>query len=81
MLWRFMESRGRREIWIDRDPTNAEKVWEASVGFGAPLDSFGFSKSNLMALGTVIQIWIPPRRIDLLTEITGVQLGMLGRLE
>jgi hypothetical protein len=66
---------GDLDVWIDRNHTNADKVWEALVGFGAPLESLGFSKSDLMARGTVIQIGIPPRRIDLLTEITGVQFG------
>ena len=66
---------GDLDVWIEREPTNAEKVWEALVRFGAPLESLGFSKSDLTAPGTVIQIGIPPRRIDLLTEITGVQFA------
>ena len=63
---------GDLDVWIDRDPANVDWVWQALVRFGAPLESLGFSRSDLTAPGSVIQIGIPPRRIDLLTEITGV---------
>ncbi len=66
---------GDLDVWIDRDPANADKVWEALVRFGAPLEALGFSRSDLTAASSVIQIGIPPRRIDLLTEITGVEFG------
>ena len=66
---------GDLDVWIDRDPANAEKVWAALVQFGAPLETLGFSRSDLTAARSVIQIGIPPRRIDLLTEITGVEFG------
>ncbi|MCI0658308.1 MAG: hypothetical protein L0170_14750 [Acidobacteria bacterium] len=64
---------GDLDVWIDRDPANADKVWEGLVRFGAPLEALGFSRSDLTAAGSVIQIGIPPRRIDLFTEITGVE--------
>lgn len=63
---------GDLDIWVDRGPANAEKVWEALLRFGAPLEALGFSRSDLTSPGSVVQIGIPPRRIDLLTEITGV---------
>jgi len=66
---------GDLDVWIDRDPANAEKVWAALAQFGAPLETLGFSRSDLTAARSVIQIGIPPRRIDLLTEITGVEFG------
>jgi hypothetical protein len=66
---------GDLDVWIDRDPANAEKVWAALVQFGAPLEALGFSRSDLTAPGSVVQIGVPPRRIDLLTEITGVEFG------
>jgi hypothetical protein len=66
---------GDLDVWIDRDQANADKVWEGLVRFGAPLEALGFSRSDLTAAGSVIQIGIPPRRIDLLTEITGVEFG------
>jgi hypothetical protein len=64
---------GDLDVWIDRDPANAAKVWEALAVFGAPLKTLGFSQADFTTPGAVVQIGIPPRRIDLLTEITGVE--------
>ena len=63
---------GDLDVWIDRSPTNAEKVWEALKRFGAPVEGLGVGRTDLEAPDRVIQIGVPPRRIDLLTGITGV---------
>ncbi len=59
-------------IWIDRDPANVDKVWAALQRFGVPMEALGFSRSDLAAPSTAVQIGLPPRRIDLLTDLTGV---------
>jgi hypothetical protein len=43
---------------------------KALAKFGAPLSEF--TKQDLVTPGTVIQLGITPRRIDILTEITDV---------
>ena len=63
---------GDLDIWIDREPANAGKIWEALTRFGAPMEALGFSRSDLTASQTVLQIGRPPCRIDLLTDLTGV---------
>lgn len=63
---------GDRDIWIDTAPANIERVWKALRYFGAPVDALSLSRGTLAVLGTVIQIGLPPKRIDLLTEISGV---------
>lgn len=40
--------------------------------FGAPLTTLGFSEGDLTRPGQVVQIGLPPRRIDMLTGISGV---------
>jgi hypothetical protein len=40
--------------------------------FGAPIDNHGVTQRDFEQAGTVYQIGLPPRRIDLLTAITGV---------
>jgi hypothetical protein len=61
---------GDLDIWVDATPTNASRVMRALLEFGAPL--MDLTDSDLATPGIVYQIGVPPRRIDLLTSITGV---------
>lgn len=65
---------GALDIWILADPSNAERVRDAVGRFGAPLATRGASPADLALPGVVLQIGLPPRRIDILTELTGVDL-------
>jgi len=60
------------DIWIDPDGENAERVWRGLAAFGAPLDELGVTREDLSRPGTVIQLGLPPDRIDLLTGISGI---------
>ena len=40
--------------------------------FGAPVDDHGLAPEDLAKPGVVYQVGIPPRRIDILTRIDGV---------
>jgi hypothetical protein len=66
---------GDLDVWIDRDRENAERVWNALVRFGAPVAALGISKGDLETPNTVVQLGLPPHRIDVLTDITGVEFG------
>jgi len=66
---------GDLDVWIDRKPENAERVWNALVRFGAPVAALGISKADLETPGTVVQLGLPPHRIDILTDITGVDFS------
>lgn len=58
------------DLWVKPEPANAKRVIAALTSFGAPLNDL--SQEDLMAKDTVFQIGIPPLRIDLLTQIDGV---------
>lgn len=60
------------DVWIDRDPGNADKTLQALATFGAPLGTLGVTTDDLTTPGMVIQIGLPPNRIDVLTAISGV---------
>lgn len=64
---------GDLDVWIARSPDNAELVWQALTAFGAPIDSLDVSPEDLRAPDVVVQIGLPPRRIDLLTGLTGIE--------
>ena len=64
---------GDLDVWIASDGPNAERVWAALLRFGAPVAAMGVRREDLTRANLVVQIGLPPRRIDLLTSITGVE--------
>jgi hypothetical protein len=60
------------DVFIRPSRENAERVYRALADFGATLDSVGVTFKDFETPGTVYQIGVPPRRIDILTEISGV---------
>lgn len=63
---------GDLDVWVEAEPANAERVLSALVRFGAPVASLGVSARDFCQASQVVQIGLPPRRIDLLTSISGV---------
>ncbi len=63
---------GDLDVWVGSQPDNVDRVWSGLLKFGVPVQSIGVSRDDLLTPGTVIQIGVPPRRIDILTEISGV---------
>jgi len=63
---------GDLDVWVDSQSENVGRVWSALLKFGAPVQSLGVSRDDLLVPGTVIQIGMPPRRIDILTQLSGV---------
>jgi len=63
---------GDIDVWIERTPGNAERVWRALVAFGAPVATLDISPATFAMPDTVVQIGVPPRRIDVLTDLSGL---------
>jgi hypothetical protein len=63
---------GDIDIFVRPTAANATRIVAALRMFGAPIDAHQVDERDFCALGTVYQIGLPPRRIDLLTEISGV---------
>lgn len=61
---------GDLDIWVEATPGNAARVLQALRAFGAPLQDL--KPDDLATPGVVYQIGVPPRRIDLLTSLTGL---------
>lgn len=59
-------------VWIERNSTNAQHVWEALLRFGAPVSDLGLSPADFERAEHVIQLGLPPRRIDILTDVSGL---------
>jgi hypothetical protein len=61
---------GALDLWIDATPENATRVMRALADFGAPLADV--HEADFARPGIVYQMGVPPGRIDLLTDLTGV---------
>jgi hypothetical protein len=78
---------GDIDLFVRPSSINARRTFQALARFGAPLESAGLTETEFASPGMVYQIGLPPRRIDLLTEISGVTFEeawasrVLGELE
>jgi hypothetical protein len=61
---------GDLDIWVDATPDNAARIMEALEAFGAPLQQVG--ADDFSRPGIVFQMGLPPLRIDVLTELSGL---------
>jgi len=60
------------DIWIERSPQNASRVWGALADFGAPLGDLDVQEKDLTQPELVVQFGLPPNRIDILTGVSGL---------
>ncbi|MBI1817319.1 MAG: hypothetical protein HYR72_20290 [Deltaproteobacteria bacterium] len=69
---------GDLDVWVEPTVSNARRVRKALVNFGAPLHDL--TAKDLATPGVVFQIGLPPLRIDILTQLTGLDfLAAWGR--
>ena len=59
------------DLWVRPSPENAEAVIRALLRFGAPLHNL--TREDLQKNGTVFQIGVAPRRVDIITAASGLQ--------
>jgi len=64
---------GDLDVWIDPGGDNPGRVLAAVVRFGAPVDALGLSAADFAQADRVVQIGLPPRRVDLLTAVSGLE--------
>jgi len=59
------------DLWVQPSEENAAAVMRALIRFGAALQDL--RAEDLQKEGTVFQIGVPPRRIDIITGVTGLE--------
>ena len=59
------------DIWVMSSPQNTDAVLRALRRFGVPLHNL--TKEDLQKDGTIFQIGVAPRRIDIITAASGLQ--------
>jgi len=72
---------GDLDVFVKPDPINAKRIMEALNEFG--FGSVGLTAADFVKEGKVVQLGVPPVRIDIMTSITGVQWEQAksGRVE
>lgn len=60
------------DVLVRADAGNARKVYRALAAFGAPLETFEVKEADFAGYEGVLQIGLPPRRIDILNHATGI---------
>ncbi len=63
------------DVWVDPVPENARRVWRALSEFGAPLKSLNIAEADFHRPEIVVQLGLPPYRIDILTSVSGLTFG------
>jgi hypothetical protein len=63
---------GDMDVLVRPTRDNAARVWAALARFGAPLAAAAVTADDFANPGLVYQIGLPPRRIDILTTISGI---------
>jgi hypothetical protein len=64
---------GDLDLWVEPTPENASRTHQALREFGAPLHDL--TPEDLSTPGVVFQIGVAPVRIDVLTQISGVEFA------
>lgn len=60
------------DVLVRPEPANAARVYRALAAFGAPLESFEVTEKDFATYDGVLQIGLPPRRIDILNRADGI---------
>lgn len=66
----YPRATGDIDIWIKAGKDNSSKVYKALKRFGAPLQQI--KADDFAVEGIIFQIGVAPRRIDIITQVTGV---------
>jgi predicted nucleotidyltransferase len=66
----YPRATGDIDIWVEPSADNSARVYHALADFGAPLHEI--DRTTFAEPGIVFQIGVAPRRIDLISGISGV---------
>jgi predicted nucleotidyltransferase len=73
----YPRATGDIDIWVEPSAENSARVYRSMVEFGAPLHEI--DETTFAEPGIVFQIGVAPRRIDIITKISGVEFEQAHR--
>jgi hypothetical protein len=60
------------DVLVRADRQNAKRVYQALASFGAPLSQFEVGEADFVTYDGVLQMGVPPLRIDILNRADGI---------
>jgi hypothetical protein len=66
----FPRATGDIDLWVLADGENSQKIFRCLAKFGAPMEQI--NENTFCEKDVIFQIGIVPRRIDIITKISGV---------
>jgi hypothetical protein len=60
------------DVLVRARTDNAQRVYRALAAFGAPLETFDVGANDFTTYDGMLQIGLPPRRIDILNKADGI---------
>lgn len=69
---------GDLDVFVRPSAENAARLWRALLRFGAPVAAHEVRVDDFVSPGTVYQMGLPPHRIDVITQISGVSYDDAG---
>jgi hypothetical protein len=60
------------DVLVRANRQNAERVYRALASFGAPLSQFEVGEADFVTYDGVLQMGVPPLRIDILNRADGI---------
>ncbi|OGW76017.1 MAG: hypothetical protein A2Z72_02005 [Omnitrophica bacterium RBG_13_46_9] len=66
----YPRATGDLDIWVEASTENSKRIYKSLTIFGTPLSDI--TKNTFSEKGIIFQIGVPPRRIDIITHIDGV---------
>ncbi|MCP4763914.1 MAG: hypothetical protein GY870_19235 [archaeon] len=73
----YPRATGDIDIWVKSEIENSIKIYSALTKFGAPISKI--KEDEFCQVGTVFQIGVAPRRIDIITTLDGVEFDEADR--
>ena len=67
------------DVFIRPSAENAARTMRAMSAFGAPVAALGVSAVDFSTPGRVVQLGVPPLRIDLVTALSGIDFETATR--
>lgn len=67
------------DVFIRPSAENAARTMRAMSAFGAPVAALGVSAVDFSTPGKVVQLGVPPLRIDLVTALSGIDFETATR--
>jgi hypothetical protein len=73
----YPRATGDIDVWVEPSESNSKAVYHSLIAFGAPVADIG--ETTFTEKGVIFQIGVAPRRIDIITQLSGLEFSAAYR--